>query len=274
LLTNNINDLHLYEEEDFKAARIDVWGVSDKNLFLEANKILAKQSPPFFAVIQTADNHRPYTIPEEDAAAFKKMSFPKDSILKYGFESNDEMNAFRYTDCCFQKFIEVASKQPYFNNTMFVFIGDHGIPGNAGAMFPAVWTEKRLTSEHVPLLFYSPNLLKPARLSKPASQIDVLPTIAALCRIPYINSTLGRDLLDSAHRGKEFAFIFDPDNRMVGVVNDSFFYRENFLSSNAEIAPVKSGVAAANGLTRNEMKQLTEAMFETAKYLLLNNKKK
>jgi phosphoglycerol transferase MdoB-like AlkP superfamily enzyme len=225
-------------------------------------------------VIQTADNHRPYTIPEEDAAAFKKMNYPKDSILKYGFESNDEMNAFRYTDFCFQKFIEAASKQSYFNNTIFVFIGDHGIPGNAGAMFPPAWTEKRLTSEHVPLLFYSPNLLKPARISKPASQIDVLPTTAGLCRIPYINSTLGRDLLDSAHGGKEFAFIFDPDNRMVGVVNDSFFYRENFLSSDAEIAPVRSGAASANGLTRNEMKQLTEAMFETAKYLLLNNKKK
>ena len=274
LLTNNIAGLHLYEEEDFKAGRVDVWGVSDKNLLLESNKVLAAQSSPFFAVIQTADNHRPYTIPAEDAAEFKKMNYPKDSILKYGFESNEEVNAFRYTDFCFQKFMEAAAKENYFRNTIFVFIGDHGIPGNANALFPPVWTEKRLTSEHVPMLFYQPNLLKPALIGRPASQIDVLPITAGLCKIPYLNSTLGRDLLDSAYAGKEFAFIFDPDSRMVGVVNDSFYFRQNFLSSNAEIVPVKEQMNNASDITKEHLRQLTEAMFETSKYLLLNNKKK
>ena len=273
LLTNNISNLHLYEEEDFKAARVDVWGVSDKNLLLEANKVLATRSAPFFAVIQTADNHRPYTIPEEDAAEFKKLTYPKDSILKYGFESSEEINAFRYTDFCFQKFMEAAAKQNYFRNTIFVFIGDHGIPGNAGALFPAAWTEKRLTSEHVPLLFYAPNLLQPALITRPASQIDVLPITAGLCKIPYLNGALGRDLLDPAFADKEFAFIFDPDSRMVGVVNDSFYYRQNFLSSNAEIVPVKGQVNQAADYTREHLRELTEAMFEASKYLLLNNKK-
>jgi len=272
LLTNNIHDLHLYEEEDFKATRVDVWGVSDKNLMLEANKVLAKQTTPFFAVIQTADNHRPYTIPAEDTAEFKRLTYPKDSILKYGFESNEEMNAFRYTDFCFQKFMQAAQQQPYFENTIFVFIGDHGIPGNAGALFPAAWTEKRLTSEHVPLLFYSPRLLKPSIISEPASQVDVLPITAGLCKIPYMNSALGRDLLDSSYDGKKFAFIFDPDSRMVGVINDSFYYRQSFQSANAEITPIKNG-AQADANTKTHMQQLTEAMFETAKYLLLNNKK-
>ena len=272
LLTNNIHDLHLYEEEDFKATRVDVWGVSDKNLMLEANKVLAKQTTPFFAVIQTADNHRPYTIPAEDTAEFKRLTYPKDSILKYGFESNEEMNAFRYTDFCFQKFMQAAQQQPYFENTIFVFIGDHGIPGNAGALFPAAWTEKRLTSEHVPLLFYSPRLLKPSIISEPASQVDVLPITAGLCKIPYMNSALGRDLLNSSYDGKKFAFIFDPDSRMVGVIKDSFYYRQSFQSANAEITPIKNG-AQADANTKKHMQQLTEAMFETAKYLLLNNKK-
>ncbi|HTQ26784.1 MAG TPA: sulfatase-like hydrolase/transferase, partial [Puia sp.] len=39
LLTNNINGLHLYEQQDYDAPKIDVWGISDKNLFLEANKV-------------------------------------------------------------------------------------------------------------------------------------------------------------------------------------------------------------------------------------------
>ncbi|MEO7524077.1 MAG: sulfatase-like hydrolase/transferase, partial [Ferruginibacter sp.] len=66
LLHNNINDLKIYEQENFKAQKEDVWGISDKNLFLEANKILSQETKPFFAIIQTADNHRPYTIPVED----------------------------------------------------------------------------------------------------------------------------------------------------------------------------------------------------------------
>ncbi len=274
VLNNNINGLHLYEEEDFKASRVDVWGVSDKNLLLEANKILATKTTPFFAVIQTADNHRPYTIPEEDAKEFKKLDYPKDSIVKYGFESNEEMNAFHYTDFCFQKFMEAAKQQTYFHNTIFIFIGDHGIPGNASAMFPPAWTEKRLTSEHVPLLFYAPQLIKPTRISSTASQIDVLPTTAGLAKIPYMNSTLGRDLLDSTFTGKNFAFIFDPDNRMVGIVNDSFYYRQNFLSSNAEIAHIRPNVDSVAEVSKGQLRRLTEAMFETSKYLLLNNKKK
>ena len=273
LLTNNIAGLQLYEEEDFKATRVDVWGVSDKNLLLESNKVLAKQTAPFFAVIQTADNHRPYTIPAEDANEFKKLNYPKDSIVKYGFESNEEVNAFRYTDFCFQKFMEAASKEQYFPNTIFVFIGDHGIPGNANALFPAAWTEKRLTSEHVPMLFYAPRLLQPARVSRPASQIDVLPIVAGLCKIPYLNSALGRDLLDSAYADREFAFIFDPDTRMVGVLNDSFYYRKSFTSSSEEIVPVKNDTTKASEPTKMHLRQLTEAMFETSKYLLLNNKK-
>ena len=274
LLTNNISDLHLYEEEDFKSARVDVWGISDKNLMLEANKILAKRTTPFFAVIQTADNHRPYTIPTEDANEFKQVNFPRDSVMKYGFESNEEMNAFRYTDFSFQKFIEAAKKENYFKNTIFVFVGDHGIAGNAGTMFPAAWTEKRLSAEHVPLLFYSPYLIKPARYSFPVSQIDVLPTVASLCNLPYWNSTLGRNILDSSFDNKHFAFIFDPETRMVGVVSDSLYYRESFIASHSEIASIKNSSDTSNPAARKSLQQLTEAMFETSKYLLLNNKKK
>ena len=40
------------------------------------------------------------------------------------------MNAFRYTDFGFQKFMEAAQKEAYFKNTIFVFVGDHGIRYN------------------------------------------------------------------------------------------------------------------------------------------------
>lgn len=111
-----------------------------------------------FALIQTSDNHRPYTIPVKDADFVKKF-VPDIELRKYGFESLDEFNAFRYSDYCFRKFIEAARQENYFHNTIFIFVGDHGVAGNAEAIYPPVWTEQRLTDEHVPLLFYAPDLL-------------------------------------------------------------------------------------------------------------------
>lgn len=271
VLTNNIDGLHLYEQEDYQAEKIDVWGISDKNLFLESNKILAAQEKPFFAVIQTADNHRPYTIPEEDLAEFKKVDMPGDSLKKYGFESLAELNAFRYTDFGYQKFIEAAKQEKYFNNTIFVFIGDHGIPGDANALFPKAWTEKRLTSMHVPMLIYAPALLQPRRVHTICSQTDVLPTIAGLCNISYTNTSLGRNMLDSANAG--LAFIFDPDNDMSGVVQGNYFYRRQMRTGKEELASIVGDEEVQDKAAADSLRVLTEAMYETARWMLFNNKK-
>ena len=197
LLTNNITGLHLYEEDSYKAKTIDVWGISDKRLFLAANDVLKEQTHPFFAVIQTADNHRPYTIPDEDKETFKLKKYSPDSLKRFGFQSNEELNAFRYTDFSFETFIEAAKKEKYFNNTIFVFVGDHGIRGDAGSMFPKAWSVDGLTTQHVPLLFYSPFLLTPQRIDKTCSQLDLLPSVTALAHIPFINTTLGKNLFDT-----------------------------------------------------------------------------
>jgi phosphoglycerol transferase MdoB-like AlkP superfamily enzyme len=278
LLNNNIDGLHLYEQENYKASKLDVWGISDKNLFLEANQVLKKQQPPFFAVIQTADNHRPYTIPAEDLEEFHKLQMPADSLKAYGFESNDEMNAFRYTDFCFRKFMEAAGKENYFTNTIFVFVGDHGIAGDAGNMFPRAWTNERLDNMHVPMLFYSPSLIKPKRIHEFVSQVDLLPTAAGLAGISYRNTTLGRDLLDSSlYPAKAFSFLYDPDQGYIDLLMGSFLYRTNLNTGKEDMYSVigNDPVNKANlkDSTR-KMSVLTKAFYETAKYMLLNNKKK
>lgn len=276
LLTNNIKGLHIYEQDDFKAPKIDVWGISDKNLLLESSKILANQIKPFFAIIQTADNHRPYTIPEEDLTEFKKINIPMDTVRKYGFESLEELNAFRYTDFGFQKFMESAARQPYFDNTIFVFIGDHGIPGNAMDIFPRAWTEQRLTAFHVPFLLYAPKLFSAERNHAVCSQIDVLPTIAGLCKISYRNTTLGRNILDISE-ASQFAFIFDPDNSQTGIVKGDYYYRKNIRTGIEDLVSITGNENIPNQdykQAAKELSVLTDAMYEASKYLLLNNKKK
>lgn len=275
-LTNSIHNLHIYEQDDYEAAKVDVWGVSDKNLLLSANKIFAKQQKPFIAVLQTADNHRPYTIPDEDKAEFKILHLSVDSLKHYGFESEDEYNAFRYTDFCYQKFIETAKKEPYFKNTIFAFVGDHGIGGDAGTMFPQAWTNE-LTSMHVPLLFYAPYLFPAKEYSFPASQCDILPTAAGLAKVAYTNTTLGRDLLGKTVQENpelQAAFIYNPDKKKIGVVNNGMFYSYDIAG---KLTPtiwsiLNNEPVNVNNDTKEGLRQITEAYYQTARYMLLKNK--
>ena len=273
-LIKNIKGVHLYEEADFDAKKLNVWGISDKDLFQEANKVIAKQQKPFFAIIQTADNHRPFNIPEDDKDFVSKV-IPDEELNKNGFESLKEYNAFAYTDYCFQKFMEAAKKENYFHNTIFVFVGDHGLEGNASPIYPNAWTEQRLADEHIPLLFYAPSLLNPHLHSEPVSQIDILPTIAGMLQQPYTNSTLGRDLLDTSKK-ENAAFIIYHAPGWIGVVSDDYFYRKNIRFKKDELVPVKKGLPALTATQQDSAKkhlsELTSAIYETARWMLVNNK--
>jgi len=273
-LLNNIDGLEMYTEGKFSSPKINVWGISDKNLFFEANKVFIQKSTPFFAIIQTADNHRPFMIPQEDRD-FEKLVISKDSLKMFGFESLDEFNSFRYSDYCFQKFIEAAKKETYFHNTIFVFIGDHGVSGDAGAMYPRAWTDQRLTDEHVPMLFYAPYLLQPQRRSEVVSQIDVLPTIAGMLQQPYVNSTLGRNLL-FADKQNNYAFIIHHDEGRIGIVTDSYYFIKNINFPEEQLYPITGSVMPFSrqeqDSIKRKMSEVTTAFYETAKWMLMNNK--
>jgi phosphoglycerol transferase MdoB-like AlkP superfamily enzyme len=275
-LLSNINNLQMHTGTRPGIPEVNVWGISDKELFKEANEEFRKKDKPFFAYIQTSGNHRPYnkTIPITDTDFIRK-SVSEAELKKYGFESEDEYNCFRYSDYCFRSFLEAAAKEKYFSNTIFVFVGDHGLAGNADAMYPPVWTNQRLTDEHVPLLFYAPGLLTPQRRSEVVSQIDVLPTIAGMVHQSYVNTTLGRDLLDPS-KLYNFAFITNTSDG-IGIVTDDFYYTRNIFSKEEQLNPMKLDAASYSwqqkDSIRKKMAAFTTAYFETAKYLLMNNKK-
>jgi phosphoglycerol transferase MdoB-like AlkP superfamily enzyme len=274
VLTNNISDLKIFEQGSYQSSEIDVWGISDKNLFLEANKTLSKNTKPFFAIIQTADNHRPYTIPAEDLKVFVKKTVPKDSLLKFGFENNEEYNAFRYTDFCIEQYIEAAKKEKYFNETLFVFIGDHGIKGDAGTMLPKSFTEQGLTNMHVPLLFYAPSILQPKEYSIPVSQLDVLPSIASLCNIPYTNTTMGKNVFITVQQKDNAIFLYDDFNQQIGVLNNEYYYGYQLKNPSKPIfESALNNEVVKNDSAQKQMDILTKTIYETAKYMLKNNQK-
>lgn len=278
VLTNNIAGLRIIEEDSFKSPRVDVWGISDKSLFLEASEILRAQARPYFAIIQTAGNHRPYTIPREDLGEFQRVEVPQEQLERAGYVSNAELNAFRYSDFAIGKFMEAARRAPDFENTLFVFIGDHGIGGNAGTMFPPAWTEHSLTAYHVPLLIYAPARLKPQRIHSVASMVDVLPTIAGIAGIQYRNTGLGRDLLrqQEIDGGRSnVAFVIDHHSRTVGVIHGGYYASHQRGGAREDLAWADfASPPPALPAPPENLQALATAFHETARFLLFHNPKR
>jgi phosphoglycerol transferase MdoB-like AlkP superfamily enzyme len=272
-LINNINDVQLYDEKKFASPKLNVWGISDKNLFLEANKVLKTKSNPFFAVIQTADNHEPYSIAKEDTD-FITQNIEKEKLKQNCFTSEAEFNALRYFDYSVAKFMEAAKKEAYFNNTIFVFFGDHGVIGNAGSNYPTVWTDQRLTEEHIPLFFYAPKLITPQQRQEIVSQVDILPTTASLANQKYTNKTFGRNLLDTNKKGN-YAFTIFHDAGKIGLISDSFYFIHNYNTSDNELYNLKNNNVISKETENRYIPQyfkLAEGIYESSKWMLRNNK--
>lgn len=278
VLSHNIADLKLYEEGDYASPRMDVWGISDLHLFLEADKVLAQQDKPFFAIIQTSGNHRPYNIPE-DSHGFSKRDIDSKKLNQYGFFNIDEFNAFSFMDHSIKVFMEQARSQPYFENTIFFFFGDHGITGYAGDHSKPFLTQLRLNELHTPLLIYAPKYFpKARRIDKIASEVDLLPTVAGLITDSYTNTTLGRDLFDTRFDDKRYAFTFIYEsNPILGVLNDKYYLTTSKDGADTKLFDIHSATPRNNILKQKPeiaqaMKELCLGIYETDKYLLHHNK--
>jgi membrane-anchored protein YejM (alkaline phosphatase superfamily) len=129
-------------------------------------------------------------------------------LQEQGFISLEEYRGFAYLDWSIGQFMQRARKEKYFDNTIFAFVGDHGIIGATGPHLPRSWHSLAITQGHTPFLIYAPKHVSPRRVDHWAQQVDVLPTLASLVGIGYRNTTLGRDLLDQRFDATRIAFEF------------------------------------------------------------------
>jgi phosphoglycerol transferase MdoB-like AlkP superfamily enzyme len=180
------------------------WGVSDEHLFdLAHHKIdsLAADpsGKPFFATLLTISAHPPFTIPQN--TAFKPRSSDPIEIT------------FEYADWSLKKFMDQCAKEPWYKNTIFVMVGDHGSNLASPIDVP-------LSYSHVPLIIHAPGIFpKPERRHDLANQIDIFPTVMGLLRQNYVQNTLGYDL--NIER-RPYAY-FSQDHKM-GVLDEKTLY--------------------------------------------------
>lgn len=277
IITHNIPDVNLYEEGDYSSPRTDVWGISDLHLFEEANWVLSKEKDqPFIAFIQTAGNHGPFTVPE-DNRNFKSITIDEEKVKKFGFSSLAAFNSFRFMDHAINFYLKAAQKEDYFYNTIFVFFGDHGLPGRADHMPPSE-NQLELSKFHVPFVIYGPGLIKEGKIfNKVASTVDILPTLASFAKMPRINSTIGRDLLDDRFNNQRYAFvIYHHENPMIGLIGAEFYFLTNADHTNKRLYKILSDHPQENELSAfpdiaAQMETLCHGIYETTRYMRYHN---
>ncbi|HEX5607326.1 MAG TPA: LTA synthase family protein [Candidatus Binatia bacterium] len=174
------------EEKDFLNPTFrSTWGVSDEDLFHRADQefsALDSRGRPFFATILTVSLHSPWEYPPD-----RMQPLPVDFPVPAGFKLA-ELNNFLYADYAIGKFIRDARQAPYFDRTLFVFVGDHGVHLRGADLVP-------IDEYRVPALFFCPSRLSPRQIAAVTSQIDLPPTIMAIIGGAYRSPFFGRDVI-------------------------------------------------------------------------------
>jgi phosphoglycerol transferase MdoB-like AlkP superfamily enzyme len=169
------------------------WGVPDEMIFNKAREAFqALGEQKFFAVVLTVSNHPPFEIPPGQVE-----TIPGDS------EQVKSLNAYRYADWALGRFFDQARQDPYFKNTIFVLVSDHGRDLDQARLVD-------VPGYRIPCLIYAPGILAPRRVSTVASQTDLAATILGLLGGTYEHCFLGRDVLSIEER-QGFAVLHDED---------------------------------------------------------------
>lgn len=185
------------------------WGVSDQDMFDRGAAELAKlpSDKPFYALLQTLSNHTPYALPE---------NLPVPGVTDQG-SYNQHLTAMRYSDWALGQFFEKAKQSPYYKDTLFVIVGDHGFGS------PEQLTEMDLFRFNVPLLLIAPGIQEQfgARRETVGTQIDVVPTIMARLGGTTRQQCWGRDLLGLPANDPGFGVIKPSgSDQTVAIVRD------------------------------------------------------
>lgn len=279
IFSNNIEGINIYEEGTYQAPNVDVWGISDLDLFREADAVLKNQKKPFFAVIQTSGFHRPYTIPD-DHGNFKEIDIPDTKARQYGYVSTKEFNSMRFSDYSVAEFFKLAKLNKYYDNTLFIIFGDHGLSNLQAKHLSAVEHKLDLGRFHTPLIFHNPKLFpKPIINSKIyASQIDIMPSIATVMKTNYTNTGLGRTLFaNRSEDNNNFAltYTFYSQPPILGLIaKDNVYLTDLHLSNSLFNYPGQDLTNYSSEKTEytKKLRLQSHDLFHTANYMLYHNK--
>ena len=163
-------------DEDFDG----MWAIWDEPFLQYYATKMSEMKEPFMTAVFTASSHHPYAIPEK-----YKAQYPEEGIIIH--------KCIRYTDMAIGKFFEKVSREPWFNNTIFVLTSDHT------NLSDHEFYQTDIGGFCSPIIIYEPGNAEcqPEIQDKIAQQIDILPTVLGMLHYqkPYFG--FGIDVLNT-----------------------------------------------------------------------------
>ena len=171
------NDPSTNGDDDFDGT----WAIWDEPFLQFMVHKLNSYKQPFMATVFTASSHHPFKVPKN-----LENQFPDEGTQPIH-------KCVRYTDMALRHFFEEAAKQPWFNNTIFVFTADH----TNQTTHDVYKTDLGLYS--IPIAFYTPDgSLQPTmRDDVVMQQANVMPTLMGLLGYDQPYLAFGCDVLNT-----------------------------------------------------------------------------
>ncbi|MCQ2041156.1 LTA synthase family protein [Stutzerimonas kunmingensis] len=282
LIRQSIDDIQLYEERHWNSPMVDVWGISDLDLFKESDRLLREQGEgkPFFAYIQTAGNHRPFTIPKQNDG-FEALDLPLEKVQGAGSRSVAQYNAVRLLDFNIGRLMEIAKEGGWYDNTIFVMFGDHNTRiAQIPHMLPA-YEKLGLESNNVPLLIHAPKLLEPRVIEEAVGLADLLPTVLGMAGMEFRNGAMGRDIQQSAPEGERVVPLVLREGTfpLIGGVTKDFLLQMQHDGSQPSLHEIASPEPLVDVADRypeefQRLVALTRGLHEASRLMLYQNVRK
>jgi len=177
------------------------WGIYDGPFFDWAAHQLLNEPQPRFALLFNLSSHYPYSIPEPFASTLSKGPL-------------NSSQSVSYVDQTLRSFFEVLKADPGFNESMFVFVGDHwSHEDNSQPAFG-------LHRYPIPLFFFTPDgSVQAGRITHITDQLDILPTVMDWLHYPGLYTAFGHSILDTSAPHYTYSLLEYPN--IVQIADDS-----------------------------------------------------
>ena len=278
LIRQSIDGVKLYDESHWRSPRVDVWGVSDLDLFKEGDELLRAipKDQPFFAYLQTSGNHRPFTIPKTNDG-FKVHDLTVEQVQAAGSRSVEQYNAVRLLDFNIGRLMEIAKAGGYYDNTIFVFFGDHNTRISQIPHMAPAFEQLGLESNNVPMMIHAPGL-QPRVIEEAVGLADLLPTVAGMAGIPFRNGAMGRDIQQPAPEGERVVPLVLREGTfpLIGGVTKDFLLQMEHDGSSPTLHDLASQTPRDNVAQQypeefERLQGLTRGLHESARLMLFRN---
>ena len=192
----------LADENDFssslKKGKLNYY---DEDLYALFLKKINQTKVPFMHCAFTGSTHSPFDYP-------KRVGWEK-----WNGVEKDYLNSLFYADQALGAFIEKCKKQPWYANTIFIFVADHGHHTHT------IQSPNQSAFFRIPLLIYGEPLKKEFRGSQSkiiGSQSDIAATLLHQLRQDATSFKFSKDLLSPNVK----SFAFHATIRGYGFVSD------------------------------------------------------